>query len=359
MATEMAHRMTLTERRTDVFAEDARAPTHAAVAIWLYAVAALVVAMVIVGGATRLTNSGLSITEWKPLLGMVPPLTDADWQVAFAQYKLIPQYEILNKGMPLADFKFIYWWEWGHRQLGRVIGVAFLIPFLIFWVRGQIPARLLPKLIGLFLLGGLQGAAGWYMVKSGLADRIDVSQYRLALHLSIAVAIFGGLLWVAWTLDEPAPRPLLRTPLYRVAQGLGALVFLQVALGGLVAGLKAGLAHNTWPWMDGRFIPSGLGVLQPAWRNAFENVLAVQFNHRMTAYAVAIGAAFFVWHAFANAAPDRERRAAALLGLTIIVQIALGIWTLLAHVPLWLGLAHQAGALAVFAAALWNIYVRR
>jgi heme a synthase len=331
-----------------------------AIRTWLYAMAALVAAMVIVGGATRLTNSGLSITEWKPLLGMIPPLTAADWVDAFAKYKLIPQYEIMNRGMTLDGFKFIFWWEWAHRQLGRFIGVAFLIPFLIFWARGQIAQRLMPKLIALFALGGLQGAVGWYMVQSGLANRIDVSQYRLALHLSIAVAIFGALLWVAWTLDEPG-RERARTPapLYRWAQALSALVLLQVALGGLVAGLKAGLAHNTWPLMDRRLVPEGLGIMKPAWRNLFENALTVQFNHRITAYAITAMAGLLIWRTFTTATFEDARKAARWLGAAILLQIALGIWTLLAHVPLSLGLAHQAGALVVFAAALWLTYVWR
>ena len=332
----------------------------APVRLWLYAMAALVAAMVVVGGATRLTNSGLSITEWKPILGMIPPLSAADWADAFAKYKLIPQYNVLNRGMTLEAFKFIFWWEWGHRQLGRFIGVAFLIPFLIFWARGMIAPRLMPKLIALFALGGLQGAVGWYMVQSGLADRIDVSQYRLALHLSIAVAIFGALLWVAWTLGEDdAPARVDASPLYRLAQMLCALVFLQVALGGLVAGLKAGLAHNTWPLMDGRMVPDGLFVMTPAWRNLFENVLTVQFNHRMTAYAVAALAALLIWRMLTLDAPEAAQRAAKWLGAAVTVQIALGIWTLLARVPLWLGLAHQLGALAVFAAALWCAYIAR
>jgi heme a synthase len=329
----------------------------AAIRIWLYAMAGLVFAMVIVGGATRLTNSGLSITEWKPILGSIPPLNETDWMTAFAKYKLIPQYEIMNKGMSLSAFKYIYWWEWGHRQLGRFIGIAFFVPFVIFWARGQISRSLMPKLIGLFVLGGLQGAAGWYMVQSGLADRIDVSQYRLALHLSIAVAIFGGLLWVAWTMDAGARHAETAAPMLRFAQALSGLVFLQVALGGLVAGLKAGLAHNTWPLMDGRLIPSGLGVMEPAWRNMFENVLTVQFNHRMTAYAIAFGCAIFVWRIMTSSQSTAAKRTALWLLAAVGVQVTLGIWTLMARVPLSLGLLHQAGALVVFGLALRAMFV--
>jgi heme a synthase len=329
----------------------------AAIRVWLYVMAGLVFAMVIVGGATRLTNSGLSITEWKPILGSIPPLSDADWQTAFAKYKLIPQYEILNKGMSLAAFKFIYWWEWGHRQLGRFIGVAFFIPFVVFWARGQISRAAMPKLVGLFLLGGLQGAAGWYMVQSGLADRIDVSQYRLALHLTIAVAIFAGLLWVAWTLDVAPPDRSSNRQLLLFAQVLTGLVFLQVALGGLVAGLKAGLAHNTWPLMDGRFIPSGLDAMTPGWRNLFENVLTVQFNHRITAYAIALGGAFFIWRALSSEPSVQLRRTVLWLGAAIAAQILLGIWTLVSRVPLSLGLLHQAGALVVLGLLLRAAFV--
>jgi len=266
--------------------------SHAALRLWLYAVAGLILAMVLVGGATRLTNSGLSITEWKPLLGTIPPLSAADWQDAFAKYQQIPEYQIINKGMSLADFKAIYWWEWAHRFLGRFIGAAFFVPFLIFWVRGAIPKGLMPKLAVIFLLGGAQGALGWYMVKSGLVDRTDVSQYRLAAHLGLAVLIYGATLWVAFglSLRTPAAEPLPGRLKAMAALFVG-LVFLQIILGGFVAGTDAGLSHNTWPLMDGAIIPGGLGAMQPWYLNPFENVLTVQFDHRMLAYAIVLLAA--------------------------------------------------------------------
>lgn len=317
-----------------------------AIRLWLFLIAALVFAMVMVGGATRLTDSGLSITEWRPLLGAIPPLTDADWLAAFAKYKLIPEYTAINRGMSLEEFKVIYWWEWSHRFLGRFIGVAFLIPFLWFWLSGRVAPRLWPRLALLFVLGGLQGALGWYMVASGLVDRVDVSQYRLAAHLTLASVIFGAILWTAYGLAQK--RRLPSSGLEWAAALIAALIVLQVALGGFVAGLDAGMGYTTWPLMDGKLIPDGLFVMEPAWRNVFENALTVQFDHRMLAYCIA---AVVVIHAAVA-----RRSAATLLALTIVVQIALGIWTLLAQVPLSLALLHQAGAMLVLALALWNLH---
>jgi cytochrome c oxidase assembly protein subunit 15 len=232
-----------------------------ALRIWLSVVAALIVAMVLVGGATRLTNSGLSITQWQPIMGVTPPLNEADWQKAFAAYQKIPQYTELNQGMSLKEFKTIFWWEWAHRFLGRFIGVAFLVPFVIFWAIGYIPRALLPRFIGLFVLGGLQGALGWYMVKSGLVDRTDVSQYRLAAHFGVALSILGYTLWLLFGLGhERAVKPTAessRAPAI-VAGGMLGLVFLQLLAGALVAGLDAGMGYNTWPLINGAFVPSGL-----------------------------------------------------------------------------------------------------
>jgi cytochrome c oxidase assembly protein subunit 15 len=331
-----------------------------AVRIWLYAVAALIFAMILVGGATRLTDSGLSITEWKPLLGAIPPLTDADWQEAFHKYQQIPEYKIINRGMSLAEFKAIYWWEWAHRFLGRFIGVAFAVPFLILWAAGAIPRRLMPKLAGIFLLGGLQGALGWYMVMSGLAERTDVSQYRLTAHLALAVLIFGAVLWTAFGLGRSpgegrAPASsLLRTG----ATVLLGAVFLQILLGGFVAGTDAGMSHNTWPLINGAFIPDGLTVMQPLWRNIFENVLTVQFNHRMMGYAVAllaIAQAALVWPR--GNAP--LRLSASVLAIGVLLQIALGVATLLSQVQIGVALAHQAGAVLLFALALHHRFLLR
>lgn len=330
-----------------------------AVEIWLSLVAGLVIAMVTVGGATRLTDSGLSITEWQPILGAIPPLTEADWHSAFEKYRQIPEYHQVNKGMSLAAFKFIYWWEWSHRLLGRLIGVVFAVPLLALWLLGAVRPGYAPKLVGVLALGGLQGVIGWYMVQSGLADRVDVSQYRLALHLVVAFVILALVTWLA--LDH-APREsrvrlstLTGTQRW-VARALISLVLLQVALGALVAGLKAGLTYNTWPLMDGRLIPNGLGTLSPWYLNLFENVTTVQFNHRMVAYAL-VGLA--VWHALSlarSADDERVARSAALLAAGIVVQAGLGIWTLLANVPLALGLAHQGVAAMVLVLAVVHLH---
>jgi cytochrome c oxidase assembly protein subunit 15 len=334
----------------------------AGVRLWLLAVAALVFLLVSVGGATRLTGSGLSITEWQPIVGAVPPLTEESWQEAFAKYRQTPQYERLNRGMSLEAFKFIFWWEWGHRFLGRLVGVAFLVPFLYFLAVGRISRRLAGRLGGIFALGALQGAVGWYMVRSGLADRIDVSQYRLALHLGLAMLIFGALIWTALSLGEAAER---RPSTSAAGAGAGiallivALLFVQIVLGALVAGLKAGLAYNTWPLMDGRLVPSGLGVMEPWYLNLFENALTVQFNHRLAAYLLVGAVAWHMVGLLRGSDDPRARRSGVVLFAAMLAQAALGIWTLLAHVPLALGLAHQAGAAAVFGLAVWHLHTLR
>lgn len=346
---------TMLDRRTDL-----RHGSHGAYAdvrVWLWLVAALVFAMVVVGGATRLTDSGLSITEWKPLLGAIPPLNEADWQVAFEKYRQIPQASIVNKHMTLAEFKGIYWWEWGHRLLGRLIGVVFALPLVVFWLMGRLPTGLAPRLVGLLALGGLQGFVGWFMVQSGLVDRIDVSPYRLALHLTIAVVIFGLLVSTALSLAPQGGAIRMATVSRgqrRLSGWLLGLVLLQIVLGALVAGNKAGRAYNTWPLMDGHFIPDGVWALQPWFRNPFENLGLVQFDHRLLAYAIVVLA---VWHWLAlsrTADDERAVRSAGLLALATLAQIGLGIWTVVTAVPLSLGLAHQAGAMVVFGLAVWH-----
>jgi cytochrome c oxidase assembly protein subunit 15 len=314
---------------------------------WLWFAAFLVFTMVIVGGATRLTDSGLSITEWQPLLGAIPPLTEADWLVAFGKYKLIPEYSQVNQGMSLAEFKFIYWWEWTHRFLGRFIGLVMILPFLGLWLTRRIEPRLVPRLIALIVLGGLQGALGWYMVKSGLVDRIDVSQYRLAAHLTLATFILGAIVWTALGIGN-GERHRPRTSRQWAALGLAALVLLQVAAGGFVAGLDAGMGYNTWPLMDGQWIPRGLLIMEPAWRNFFENAMTVQFDHRLIAYSVALCAALYAWRV--------QSPAAIAVVIAVALQVALGIATLLAQVPLKLGLMHQAGAMIVFATVIWAVH---
>jgi heme a synthase len=340
-------------------ADRADARRLAGMRLWLFTVAALVFLLVSVGGATRLTGSGLSITEWQPIVGAVPPLSQDDWQEAFAKYRQTPQYDRVNRGMSLGAFKFIFWWEWAHRFLGRLVGVVFLVPFVYFLVAGRISRGLLARLGGIFALGGLQGAVGWYMVRSGLADRVDVSQYRLALHLGLAILIFGTLVWTALSLgDRATEKARASGGGTAVASLIAVLVFVQIVLGALVAGLKAGLAYNTWPLMDGRLIPSGLGVMKPWYLNVFENALTVQFNHRLVAYCLL---AVVVGHAVAmlRGGSVRERRTALVLAAAVLAQAALGIWTLLAHVPLALGLAHQAGAAAVFGLAVWHLHALR
>jgi cytochrome c oxidase assembly protein subunit 15 len=308
--------------------------------------AALVFCMVIVGGATRLTDSGLSITEWQPLLGAIPPLTEAHWLEALEKYRQIPEYQLINKGMSLEEFKFIYWWEWAHRFLGRVIGLAFFLPFAYFAVTGALTVKTALRCGVLFVLGGLQGALGWYMVASGLVDRVDVSQYRLAAHLTLATVIFGAILWVLFGLAQSRRSPSGGREW--MALLLVGLIVLQVAAGGFVAGIDAGFGYNTWPLMEGALVPSGLMVAEPWWRNMFENALTVQFNHRVLAYVITVLAVAYAYVV---------RSGTSLILLAAIgLQVVLGIWTLLWAVPLWLGLAHQGGALVVLGAALWNLH---
>ncbi len=318
------------------------------IAIWLFFMCGLIAAMVIVGGATRLTDSGLSIVEWRPVTGAIPPLNEADWLSEFEKYKTIPEYEQVNFGMSLAEFKQIYWWEWGHRLLGRVIGFAFLLPLIFFAATKQLTRDLSIKLAGLFVLGGMQGALGWWMVSSGLAERIDVSQYRLAAHLSLAVLLFAAMFWLALDLWPQQKREAPKA-LRAGALALAAGVFLQMVLGAFVAGLRAGRTFNTWPLMDGKFFPDGYFNTPATFHDPFETMAAVQFNHRIGAYLLA-GAA--VWFYVAARKNGHEPRARYVLA-AVLAQIALGIWTVLAATPIALGLLHQAGALMVLAAALY------
>jgi heme a synthase len=322
-----------------------------AVRLWLLAVAALIVAMVLVGGATRLTESGLSITDWQPVSGAIPPLSDAAWQAEFDKYKAIPQYKLVNRGMSLSEFKTIFWWEWAHRLLGRLIGAAFLLPFLWFLWRGAIEPALRRPLWVIFGLGAVQGGVGWWMVASGLAGRTEVSQYRLAFHLTLACLIYAAIVWTAEQLrDRPAVGEPIPARLRVGAFGLLALVLGQIYLGALVAGLRAGLVYNTWPTIDGRFVPTADRLLfdSPLWRNFFENTLTVQFDHRMLAYTVFVVA---LLHAADALRVRAVAGGAVALALGVTLQASLGIWTLLAQAPLALSLAHQAMALAVLTLA--------
>lgn len=314
------------------------------VAGWLFAIAALVFAMIVVGGLTRLTDSGLSITEWKPVTGALPPISQQAWDAEFAKYQAIPEYALQNRGMSLSEFKALYWWEWGHRLLGRAIGLVFLLPLIGFWVLGRLRRDLAPRLVGIFILGGLQGAVGWWMVASGLVDRVDVSQYRLAAHLGLAFALFALVWWSAFDALEEEPATLAFDRPALIALGFAGLVFAQIILGAFVAGLDAGRVHTTWPLMDGGFAPRDYARLEPFWRNLFENPAAAQLHHRLVGYLVAIAAA-------ALAYVERGRLAYAILAL-VLFQVALGITTLMHAAPLPLSAAHQATAVAVFAAAL-------
>jgi len=318
---------------------------------WLILVAGLIFAMVLVGGATRLTESGLSIVEWKPLTGTMPPLTEGAWQAEFEKYKTIPQYQQVNRGMTLDEFKLIYWWEWAHRLLGRLIGAAFLLPFLWFLWKGRIEPPLRGWLWAIFGLGALQGAVGWWMVASGLAERVNVSPYRLAFHLTLACAIFALIVWTIRRLRPQAPVPALMR-LRASAIGLLALVLCQIYWGALVAGLRAGLLYNTWPLIDGDLVPaaSSLFFNEPWWRNLFENPLTVQFIHRGIAYLLFIAA---LLHA-ADAARAGRGALALALAVAVTIQAALGIATLLYQVPIGLALAHQGVAVVVLAIAVMH-----
>jgi len=326
------------------------------VRVWLFIIAAFVLAMVVVGGATRLTGSGLSITEWKPIMGALPPMSEAAWQEAFEKYKQIPQYEAVNKGFSLEGFKAIFWWEWSHRLLGRLVGFVFLLPFVYFLWRRAIPKPFVSKVFALFVLGGAQGGLGWFMVASGLAgsDRIAVSQYRLAAHLALATIIAAYAFWLALTIREEALKEKVAAGAsYSVklaAIVLSGLVYLQIVAGAFVAGLKGGLASNTWPLMNGEIVPLGMDQYSPLWMNLFENPLTAQFVHRAIAYAIALYAVVFaaaVWRRPALQAP-----AIAIIGATLL-QIALGVLTILYDVPLSYALLHQGNSMLVLAASLW------
>jgi cytochrome c oxidase assembly protein subunit 15 len=327
------------------------ASANRAVRLWLLTVAALIALMVVVGGATRLTESGLSIVEWKPVTGALPPLTAAQWTAAFEAYKTIPQYHALNAGMSLSQFKTIFWWEWSHRLLGRVIGMVYLLPFLFFLWRGALGAELKRRLWVIFGLGALQGAVGWWMVASGLSERIEVSHYRLATHLALALLIYASIVWTLRRLG--AREPLAVSARLRITSVvLIAVTFVQLYLGALVAGLRAGLVYNTWPLIDGAFIPDGarLWFDAPWWRNLFDNTLTVQFEHRMTAYALFVLA---LLHAVDALRSSRAALPGALwLVAAIALQATLGILTLLNQVPIHLALSHQAVAIAVLTLAV-------
>jgi cytochrome c oxidase assembly protein subunit 15 len=362
-----------------------RASSDRAIGIWLLACCAMIFLMVLIGGITRLTESGLSITQWKPVEGVLPPLNDAQWQDAFAQYKAIPQYEAIHADMTLDQFKHIYFWEYIHRLWGRLIGFAFLLPFLWFLIRGQVSRRLIAPLAGLFVLGGLQGALGWWMVESGLEARIEVSQYRLAAHLAMAVVIYLAMLWVALGLVWPSSSSALAhnssPPRKRGTsdaaldsrfrgndgvtrnRGLAAaawlvvlMVFTTLVAGAFVAGTRAGYLDNTFPLMEGQFVPPDYWHLTPLWRNWFENLTTVQFDHRVLAETTWFVIAALWFASLRASLTQGQRWAVHGLFFFACLQLALGITTLLTVVWLPVAAAHQAGALCLLSSALIAAY---
>ncbi len=327
--------------------------------IWLYTITIFIGLLVVVGGATRLTNSGLSITEWQPIMGAIPPLTLADWQIAFEKYKLIPEYLLENEGMTLAGFKAIFWWEWGHRLLARFVGFVFFIPFIYFLITKKVIKGYLVKYLFLGILGGAQGVLGWYMVMSGLVDRVDVSQYRLAAHLGLALFLMGLSFWYALALGQ-----LRKVEANNVKRKRGGfawfllfVIAIQMFLGALVAGTDAGFAYNTWPLMDGLFIPFGLYDLAPFWLSAFEDITTIQFNHRMLAYFIVALVAVQAMLIFRNKTNNKTlRRSLIWMKILLLVQIILGILTLLTGMNLYIALGHQLGAAILLIAVINHVY---
>jgi cytochrome c oxidase assembly protein subunit 15 len=362
---EIAIILAVTDRLTLSTALPARSVARddaRSVRLWLWIVAALVFLMVIVGGAVRLTESGLSITEWKPITGIVPPLSHAAWLAEFEKYKQIPQYRELFPDMDIGRFQAIYSWEWGHRLLGRLIGFAFAIPLVFFWWTGRLTGNLKPKLLGILALGALQGGVGWWMVASGLSGRVEVAQERLAIHLLLASLTLAAMVWVAVGMERASPGAQRASRRLNVLAGsLLALVFVQIGLGGLVAGLRAGLTYNTWPLMDGRFVPPLEHLLQvsPWWANLVDNITTVQFAHRMTAYcvlALAIAQVIATKLGLGLGRGAAYQRAHIVFGL-VVFQVIAGITTLLLVVPISIALLHQALAMLVLIAA--TVHLRR
>lgn len=331
-----------------------------AIASWLLLCAVLIFSMVILGGVTRLTGSGLSMVNWHPINGVVPPLSELAWQQEFNNYKQSPEFNKINRDMTVDGFKKIFLFEYSHRILGRLIGLVFLVPFLYFFFTGKIRPGLTPQLIVMFILGGLQGVLGWYMVKSGLVDNPHVSQYRLTAHLIAAIIIYAYILWTAMSLLNRTPRvsragsshPGFR----RAIHYLMLMVVVTIMSGGFVAGLKAGLIFNTFPLMNGEWIPPGLSSLSPFYLNLFENMVTVQFDHRVL--AISTGLLLLVYWLFSKFQNFDSSTSSSfnVVGLMVIVQITLGISTLLLHVPVWLAASHQAGALLLFTAVLFNMH---
>lgn len=321
------------------------------VAIWLFIVAAMVFSMVVVGGATRLTDSGLSITQWQPIMGALPPMSDQAWRESFELYKQIPQYKLVNPDMTLEGFKEIFWWEWAHRLLGRTVGLVFAIPFIVFLIRGDIPRRLIWRCAVMLALGGLQGLIGWWMVSSGLSERVSVAPERLMTHLGLALALFVVLIWTALDAWNGAPRVEERSPWRGWALAFLGAVFLQSLLGALVAGNDAGLVYNDWPLMNGKLFPDGY-VGSGFWGTLAHSQAAVQLHHRLGAYALFVAAIALAVIARRDKPLAVESKAiATAMAVIVVLQAVSGVWTLMAAVPIALGVLHQAGAAVLLAAA--------
>lgn len=332
--------------------------------IWLGVLFVMVLAMIVVGGLTRLTDSGLSITEWKPVTGAMPPTSEAIWLEEFEKYKQIPEYALQNEGMSLSDFKSIYWWEWGHRQLGRTVGLVWALGFLGFAVTRKVPSGWYPKLFLIGVLGGLQGAIGWWMVSSGLTgEMVDVASYRLAVHLGLAFIILGFIAWYILALTRTDAEQLQArragdAKLFSLSTGLMNFAFLQILLGALVAGIDAGRGYTDWPLMGGQVFPPDAFSITPIWRNFFEDAGLVQFVHRVAGYGLAIFG-FIVWRRGHKSANTTTKGAFDLIGAVLFLQIILGIVTVLKGAPMPLGVAHQIGAVALFVAILRARFLSR
>ncbi len=323
------------------------------IANWLFVVCIMIFCMVVVGGVTRLTESGLSMVNWKPLSGIIPPMNEAEWVKEFSNYQQYPEYQKVNQSMDLQEFKSIFFWEYVHRLLGRLIGLVFFIPFAFFLFKRKVARSLKPKLWLMFILGGLQGGLGWWMVKSGLVDQPDVSHYRLTAHLGLAVLIYLYIFWVASGLvmtrcEGPHKRPI------GLVKFLVCVIFVQILLGGLVAGLNGGMIYNTWPLMAEQIIPAGLFTMTPWYMNFSENIMTVQFNHRIVAYLIGF-LGLFVWISLRKDTHINVRMAGHVLLFMILAQVVLGVLTLIHVVPIPLAAAHQAGALITLSAALFTL----
>lgn len=328
-----------------------------AVGLWLLGIALIILGMITVGGLTRITGSGLSITQWDPILGAIPPLNDAQWHDAFAKYQHIPQYIHENAGMSLEAFKGIFWWEWAHRLLGRLLGVVFFVPFVWFAWTKAIARSEWPRMVVLFALGGLQGFVGWWMVQSGLETRVSVSQYRLAIHLGVALILLVAMVWTALEYLRLPEEHKRAAPLPKLALGFAAMVYFLMLLGALVAGLHAGLIYNTWPSMDGRVFPEGAFFSSPWWINFFENPGLAQFDHRIGAYVIAV-VAVFIGNDARRTTGWARFSGMRVLNLTAI-QLILGIATLLLQAPEFLAAAHQLVAALLLCTAVWHIFELR